>query len=410
MFSEISIENKVKLFSDMVLCCHELYYTVYSDDQRILFQNAPEQLPINMLFYDSADWEHLDLLATEDSHPILLSSQNGISWLIIPLPSDHCVHVLGPFFLSDISAKNIELGLDERNFSLAAKRQVMSILQKLPVISINRILEYAIMLHYCLFKEKITIDSISFLGSHTAQSVPRKIFSDTVNHGTYEAEQEMLRMVREGDLNYRSHMNKIAVTGTLGNLSNGDPIRQIKNSILVATTLFSRAAIEGGLDPEISYTLTDYYFQSVESCNAISDLADIMHTMQNDFIQRVHSCRLSTEYSAPIRSCIEYINYHLEEPVNLKQLIHSLGYNDCYFSKKFKKETGWSPKDYLLEQRFERAKFLLKNSSKSVSDISAQLHFCSQSYFTEQFKKRYHVTPAEYRNIHTMQSYRTNSE
>lgn len=401
-FSEISIENKVKLFSDMVLCCHALYYTVYSGNQQILFQNAPEELPLNMLFYDSADWEHLDLLSTTDPHPVLLSAKTGISWLIAPVPADNCAHVLGPFFLSDISAQNIEIGLDERHFSIAAKRQVMSILQKLPVISVNRILEYAVMLHYCLFREKITIDSVLFLSDQASLPAQQKNISDSnsITHGTYEAEQEMLRMVREGDLNYRAHMNKIAVTGTLGKLSNGDPIRQLKNSILVAITLFSRAAIEGGLDPEISYTLTDYYFQSVESCTDISDLADIMHTMQEDFIQRVHSCRLSANYSVSVRSCMEYLNYHVEENIDLKEVIASLGYNDCYFSKKFKRETGQSPKDYLLDQRFERARFLLKKSSKSVSEISTQLHFCSQSYFTEQFKKRYHVTPVEYRNQH----------
>ena len=62
-----------------------------------------------------------------------------------------------------------------------------------------------------------------------AESFPPQETVDA--HGTYKGEQEMLRMVREGDLNYRAHMDRMSVTGRLGKLSNGDPMRQFKNAI-----------------------------------------------------------------------------------------------------------------------------------------------------------------------------------
>lgn len=60
-------------------------------------------------------------------------------------------------------------------------------------------------------------------------------------------------------------------------------------------------------------------------------------------------------------------------------------------------ETSQTPKAYLLGKRFERSKFLLKNTDKSIGEISARLRFCSQSYFTEQFRKRFGLTPMAYR-------------
>ena len=103
-------------------------------------------------------------------------------------------------------------------------------------------------------------------------------------HGTYEAEQEMLRMGREGDIeHFRKHMDKMAFIGTAGKLSNGDNDRQMKNMVQVCITLFSRAAIEGGMLPETAMTLTDYYFQSVEAAGSIAELTKISHSMQEDF-------------------------------------------------------------------------------------------------------------------------------
>lgn len=396
-FFSIHMEQKVKLFSNMILCCHNLYYSVYTSDHQTLFQNSPAAFPLGLLLGDSADWENIDLLGDEQHRPVVLSSRLGVSWIMVPVPPQNACHVLGPFFLTAVSQKDIEAGLEARHFSMPLRHQVLSVLQELPVISINRILEYAMMLYYCLYEERITIDAISFMGAASSHPSSREAPKASVWHGTYEMEREMVRIVREGDLNYRAHMNRLAVTGTVGKLSNDEPLRQVKNSVLVAIILFSRAAIDGGLNPEISYALTDFYFQGVEACDNIADLADLMHTMEEDFIQRVHACRTNTAYSAPVRSCAEYLDFHLEDEIDFAALSASLGYDEQYFSKKFKRETGQTPKAYLLRRRFERSKFLLKNTDKSIGEISARLRFCSQSHFTEQFRKRFGLTPMAYR-------------
>lgn len=207
----------------------------------------------------------------------------------------------------------------------------------------------------------------------------------------------MLRMVREGDLaNYQAHMAKMSVTGSLGKLSNGNPMRQMKNAVQVCITLFSRAAIEGGLAPEVSYTLTDHYFQSVEACTSISDLVEISHIMQQDFIQRVHRCRTGT-LSRPIHTCCDYISLHLEDDLSLSRLAQLTGYSEYYLGKKFKRETGQTPSEYIRRQRLQRAALLLRTTGKDVQDISEKLRFCSQSYFADSFRRFFGISPTEYR-------------
>ena len=74
-----------------------------------------------------------------------------------------------------------------------------------------------------------------------------------------------------------------------------------------------------------------------------------------------------------------------------------LKYSEYYLSRKFKQEMGVSFKDYLARRRLSRAKDLLRNNALTVREISERMHFCSPSYFAEQFKSVYGVSPSRWR-------------
>lgn len=203
-------------------------------------------------------------------------------------------------------------------------------------------------------------------------------------------------MVREGDLNYIKQMSKLSMTGNYGRLSKNQE-RNNKNLILVGITLFARAAIEGGVSPETALTLSDRYIQSVEDCRNMSELVEISSTMAQDYVERVHRRKQETGVSEPVRSSMEYVELHLTEELSLKQLAEMSGYSEYYFSKRFKHETGTTPKAFIREKRLERAKFLLRTTQTTVQDISESLRFGSQSYFADAFRRAEGMSPTAYR-------------
>jgi AraC-like DNA-binding protein len=73
----------------------------------------------------------------------------------------------------------------------------------------------------------------------------------------------------------------------------------------------------------------------------------------------------------------------------------------AHFSTKFKAETGITLTDFILNEKTEEAKHLLRYSNKSLSAISAYLGFSSLSHFTRVFKKYSDITPKEYRDRHS---------
>jgi AraC-like DNA-binding protein len=176
----------------------------------------------------------------------------------------------------------------------------------------------------------------------------------------------------------------------------GDQLRQMKNAVLTRLALLSRAAIAGGLSLETSYSLWEKYVQSTETAQSKGELANLLQTMQGDFASRVHALK-HRRMSPEIETACEYIDQHLQEPLTIEKLASLDGYAEYYFSRKFKRETGMSPAEYIRYKRLQKAASLLVTTDQDVKQIGSSLLFCSHSFFSDCFHRQYGVTPSQYR-------------
>lgn len=93
----------------------------------------------------------------------------------------------------------------------------------------------------------------------------------------------------------------------------------------------------------------------------------------------------------------EYIHDHLNQDIKLADLAGSIGMSQFHFSHLFKQAIGISPYQYLLQQRIEQAKLLLKQSDRSIMDIALECGFNSHSHLTKTFRQLTGMTPKAYR-------------
>jgi AraC family transcriptional regulator len=99
-----------------------------------------------------------------------------------------------------------------------------------------------------------------------------------------------------------------------------------------------------------------------------------------------------------LQQIFEYIHAHLERDIKLTDLAGSIGMSQFHFSHLFKQSIGTSPYQYLLQQRIERAKQLLKQTDRSIVDIALECGFNSHSHLSKQFRQFTGMTPKSYRS------------
>lgn len=215
-------------------------------------------------------------------------------------------------------------------------------------------------------------------------------------HNTFALEQSMLDIVRRGDTaTLRSWLS--SAPAVQGGILAADQIRQTKNTFIVTATLASRSAIQGGMDADDAFTLSDAYIQKCELLDSQERIINLQYHMVLEFTERVERLRMGQQPSPLVLEVTRYIQRHLSEPISTEDIAKQVYLSRPHLSQKFKKETGQTLTDFILQQKTEEAKRLLRYTDKTFASIGLYLGFSSQSHFSRVFKKYTGISPAEYR-------------
>ncbi len=230
---------------------------------------------------------------------------------------------------------------------------------------------------------------------------------DAMIHTPYRQEKAILECVKAGNVSLleETYAKLPAIKyGTMSTSSN--PLKQLFYGSIANTTLVTRYAIEGGLEEETAFTLSDIYIKKMENAKTLESLNALNEEMAMDFTLRVAKIHEnpSCEYSESIQQTIKLIKARTHEKLTLHELANEVHLNEKYLSFLFKKETGINLSQYILDAKIKEAKHLLTYTDYSSSEISEYLAFHSQSYFIHIFKRESGVTPGEYRRSHRLLS------
>lgn len=221
---------------------------------------------------------------------------------------------------------------------------------------------------------------------------------DGMLRAPYLPELEFYNAVKTGNMQkVRTFLKEpLSEKPGLGTLCH-NTLQNIKYHFVIATALITRYCVEGGMDFNIAYNLSDYYILTADTCSNINEISQLHITMCNDYTKRMQTLRKEKIYSKHIVLCIDYIYEHLHTRIKIQNLANQIELSPAYLSRLFKQETGMSISSYIQSKKIETAQNMLQYSDYSISEIAAILAYPSHSYFTEVFQKETKLTPSQYR-------------
>ncbi len=218
-------------------------------------------------------------------------------------------------------------------------------------------------------------------------------------HNTLAVEEALMGIVSRGDTVALRRWAASAPAVPGGTIA-GDQLRQLRNMFIVTATLVSRAAIRGGMEQDDAFSLSDAYIQRVELLTSHSGILNLQYNMLLEFTEQVEKLRRGKHVTKLSLDVANYVRHHLSEQISVEKMAEAFFLSRPYLSGKFKQETGQTLTDFILREKTEEAKRLLRYSDKSLSAISAYLGFSSHGHFSRVFKRYAGLTPGEYREKH----------
>lgn len=397
VWKEMIMKEKYKIEDFM-----EMYY-LDSNIPAYLYKNetplfcVPEQTDLTY-----PPKKYVDILIEKDARISYCSTEYGIFYGCLRLNDPQSRLIFGP--LGNIPFSDTDLRKIDSDYLVTEKQREIfrDFLGKIPQISLSTFLTKLTFVNYCLHTEKCSIhdflphetSEISDASSVTEDNYKKK--EDFYHNRSYEIEALTLNLVRAGnpqgflELKANESTFHIGVTGPTA-------LRQLKNNIIITTTLSTRAAIDGGLDYDTAYQLSDKFIQTAEKLQSADSLYELLSKIGYTFAEKVYEAKTPITDNDRLQKAIRFIQQNTNQHISVGDVADHVGFSRSYFSAYFKKELGFSVSAFILRCKLEEGRELLQYTDKPLSVISNYLCFSSQSHFQTAFKKQFGMTPMEYR-------------
>lgn len=125
----------------------------------------------------------------------------------------------------------------------------------------------------------------------------------------------------------------------------------------------------------------------------------LVYILQYDFKDdaQVSSSPMQERFESELlNEIIQYINAHIYEQFTIEEICHQFSVSRSSLQTLFKKNLKVAPKQYISNLKLNKGKLLIKESTHTISEISAMLGFTSVHYFSRKFKQEYGITPSDY--------------
>lgn len=209
-----------------------------------------------------------------------------------------------------------------------------------------------------------------------------------------DKERALLRSIAHGD----KAESAALLNELLGSLyfATGADLDTMKVRTRELVVLLSRAALDGGADPESVFGLNLHSHDDISTFRSVDQLSHWLGGMLQKYVSYVFDIQTVRHRDVILRA-MSFIRRRFTDKVTLEDVASEVSLSPTYFSRLFKEEAGQSFKSYLNDLRIGEARNLLRETDLPLIDLASRVGFEDQSYFSRVFRNVVGISPGRYR-------------
>jgi two-component system, response regulator YesN len=237
-------------------------------------------------------------------------------------------------------------------------------------------------LHRMFYGHGSLIDSEDILALKSKEYIypaeKEKRLSDAIMVGKADDAMELFTQIVQETSQYPIHVMRLAISH----------LTMTVNNLIYSIQKNGAVEFRGSLD---------IYMPSADTVETVAELTSTFRSFLDE-VQIKLAEKRSMKQGDLVRSINELIEKQYSDPnLCLNQIAEQLDMSSIYVSRVYKQQTLTAIVDVINDLRLEKAKEHLEQSDSSIADIAERTGYTSSSYFHRMFKKRFGVTPSEYR-------------
>lgn len=220
-------------------------------------------------------------------------------------------------------------------------------------------------------------------------SAPAAFSKQNSSHGEFK--NQILKKLSTGDSNgVKSFLELFTTELFSGQL----PLDKIKNSFFELIVTANNTTCE--INKSFTSATFDNAFSSLSSLNDKKLIKDFTQSFLLECTAAISNIR-KTATNPIIKKVCDYVEENLTQDISLEMAADYAGVSSFYLSKLFKEEKGETYINYVSDKRLEKSCQLLVETDLSIKEITAEVGYNDQNYYSRIFKTKYGLSPKEYR-------------
>lgn len=327
--------------------------------------------------------------------------------ILLPETAEKSVLVAGPYVNTEITRTMLMEAAEKYSVAPQTVSQIAKYYGNIPVVQDEKFLftlchslgdtlwgsgnNYSVENVTYSMIDKIDADAIHAFKAKSDDS----LLAIQILEERYAAENRMMQAVAQGKSHQVEQMFSYA-SNLVFEKRTDDPVRNMKNYLIISNTLLRKAAELGSVHPFYIDSVSTDFAKKIEQCKSVADATELLRKMVRKYCALVkkHS---SKNYSLLIQKVITIVDSDLTADLSLKKFADLLSVNASYLSSLFKKETGKNLTEYVAEKRIKHAAYLLRTTNLQIQTVAQHCGIYDVNYFAKTFKKYTNQTPKEYR-------------